>query len=461
MSVLHTESNAMCVCCGVQFTLRAKDTATEMPSAYQAPLAIGGDHSKVQLSWDIDPLERRSKLRKAKFSLDQLKEDDFQAYLASSSDEGDEQELDGQEETGTSKEERRRQQAQRYRGLLLGKSGGKADDGEDEGESEEDDGIVREDDEDDDLVSAAKQLEKTRRKPTKGGDMQISFRTGLESAGHDILEKFKQKKLQGEETVWEARQRKRAERKKMSRQQGEDGPELKEKVTGAAGSAGSDDDPFNDPFFQDSLDIGVAEAEDERRALGKDQGPSSGSGARSDDGVKTGIRPSLLAKSAEALEDEEDEERRQLQANRRGGPKSKLTRKQKMEEKKKKKRDAALLEADEDDGTGNAHAAFDPLSDERFRTKLLGSPDFALDPTAPQFRSSESAPKLAKAVAQERRGLKAKGNHDIMRGSDSKRSEKSPGEREKATGATELAAMVKSLKRKVGENAAKKKKYRQ
>ena len=81
-----------------QFDFKPKDEATEMPSAYQAPIDAGGDHSKVQLSWDIDPLERRSKLRKGKFSIDQLKEDDFQAYLASSSSDEEEDEEDEDEE---------------------------------------------------------------------------------------------------------------------------------------------------------------------------------------------------------------------------------------------------------------------------------------------------------------------------------------------------------------------------
>lgn len=106
--------------------------------------------------------------------------------------------------------------------------------------------------------------------------------------------------------------------------------------------------------------------------------------------------------------------------------------------------------------------AFDPLTDDRFRSKLLSSSDFALDPTAPQFRNSMTAPKLAKAVAEQRRAIKKKqgSTSGDANGTSEALDDLAPVGTGKSTEKAKMAAMVKSLKRKVGEQAAKKKKQR-
>ncbi|KAJ1535449.1 pre-rRNA-processing protein esf1, partial [Cladochytrium tenue] len=152
---------------GMDFDEEPHDTATELPAKYDvlkfATKAI--QHSKVELTWDQDDPDR-TRLTRRSFSKNQLRDMDFQAYVASS---GSESESDQGETANLDK----------YRSLLGGLRGDASSDpfGKD-----------------------------------KDVDMEITFTPGLTEAA--TAEKLGQIKERKDETVFEQRMRKQREKKK-------------------------------------------------------------------------------------------------------------------------------------------------------------------------------------------------------------------------------------------------------
>ena len=70
------------------------EVANEAPSNYEAPdwATKALQHTKVDLSWDADDHQRKTKLSAQKFTKDQLRDMDFRAYLANSSESSDDEE---------------------------------------------------------------------------------------------------------------------------------------------------------------------------------------------------------------------------------------------------------------------------------------------------------------------------------------------------------------------------------
>ncbi|KAJ3117466.1 pre-rRNA-processing protein esf1 [Phlyctochytrium bullatum] len=144
-------------------------------------------HSKVKLTWDEDDPERVRMIRR-KFTKDDLKNMDFKAYIASSSEESDgaDQEVD----------------SDKYRSLL--NPGGGEDGRDDRG--------------DDDI------------------DMEITFTPGLSEA---VAEKLAKKQQTRSETVFESRLRQQKEKRKLkSREKQQETVEEEE------------DSSANDEFFE-------------------------------------------------------------------------------------------------------------------------------------------------------------------------------------------------------------------
>ena len=123
-------------------------------------------HSKVKLTWDQDD-PNRSKLTRRNLTKDQIEEEDFKAYLASS---GSESEGDGESEgeaaaakaqKGKKGKKASKSEADKLRALLL--NGG--------------------DDEDGDVWGKAGLSAGDTGKADKNGDMEITFRPGLSAGG--------------------------------------------------------------------------------------------------------------------------------------------------------------------------------------------------------------------------------------------------------------------------------------
>ncbi|KAI8827639.1 hypothetical protein BJ741DRAFT_540440, partial [Chytriomyces cf. hyalinus JEL632] len=150
------------------------DTATSAAENYQ-PAAFSTaalQHSKAQLTWDLDDPDRMRITRK-RFSKDELKEMDFKAYLASESEEssGDEAEL--------------QQRALKYKSLV---SGADDEDGAGSDKNGSDDEVV--------------------------GDMEITFVPGLSENAAAKMKKLNKEKEAEEDNVFMQERRKRKEKAK-------------------------------------------------------------------------------------------------------------------------------------------------------------------------------------------------------------------------------------------------------
>lgn len=196
---------------------QVRDSATDIPSDYDAPDfetkargqgICGGQGSyrrthvlvsarqalqntRVELTWDQDDPSRKKALTKRLKSEQELKESDFAAYLASESEEDE----DDEGERAPGAKEDAAAIRERYRSLLLG-GGSSGPDGEGK-------------------------PEKKGKKDKGEGDMVVTFDSGLETLGKRLLDKKKEEAKRQGETVWDAylrrQKEKRAEAKRLGR----------------------------------------------------------------------------------------------------------------------------------------------------------------------------------------------------------------------------------------------------
>ncbi|KAI3438627.1 hypothetical protein D9Q98_001049 [Chlorella vulgaris] len=407
---------------------KVRDEASEVPADYAPPnfQARALQHTSVQLTWDADDDGRKRALTHRP-NAEELKEDDFRAYLASDS-EGRSGSEDGVGEGEGGEEEDEAAIRERYRSLLLGggdagamqERQGKKDWGNSSGEGESSS--------DDEAEAAGK----ARVKDDKGMEMEVTFLPGLENLGERLLAKKREEEARKGETVWDAylrrRREKRAEAKRKGRQLASDESDSDYDGNGGGGSeSGSEGegrdpffqqeaDPFDDPFFKDGPGADAAEAAE--LAAGGKHGKAQQQASLAEKkgrGKKGKVDAADTSKRAELemlLMDDAA-----LQAAARGGnaasasapagkqqagaaPAPKLSKKERMRLKKEAKRRERLEGSDDEDaaaGGGSFRGA--DLSDPRF-SGLLTSHHFALDPTDPRFK--DTSLNVAAAVAKKR-----------------------------------------------------------
>ncbi|KAJ3309830.1 pre-rRNA-processing protein esf1 [Boothiomyces sp. JEL0838] len=144
----------------MEFEDEPHDEATEPPAAYEPVEFVTQalQHSNVKLTWDAEDPER-TRTTKRKFTKDEIKKMDFDAYLASDSEDEVDEDLKN-----------------KYKALLGD------DDEQDEGE-----------------------------------EMEITFAPGLSEKAAKRLEEIKEEKERANETVFEANLRKQREKKKAKK----------------------------------------------------------------------------------------------------------------------------------------------------------------------------------------------------------------------------------------------------
>lgn len=441
----------------VQFSQAPRDTATAVTLNYKAPLFTNkaASHSKVELTWDRDDPER-FKLRKNKFTKDQINDIDLQAYLASESDDEDDDE-----------KERRHQGREKLR-ALLGEGGGDGEGGGENGGS------------DDDGVGSGSESEQE--------DMVITFDGGLRDVGKDILEKKKKRDLEAKETTWESYLRKRAEKKaakkaarKKSAQHNRNGGAGKEeedlgfddpffqtqdKDTGRKDeqkSSQESKDPFDDPFLNTGDDGDMDAALDEMESNGKKkdkstkkkkktkkkdfdtEDQSSGAG----DGDDDPIAKAQKARERAELElivggDDEREDERENSFNMKHVGKKK--------KKKNKSRRKQLEEDDDSDAPNGGDDGFRvDTADDRFAA-IFDSHQFAIDPNDPKYKKTPAMEKVMDE-RQERRKKKRRQrlqqgesvDSEVSLGTDEHKKQKKKTKRDKKQ---DIAQLVASVKRK-------------
>eukprot|EP00929_Paragymnodinium_shiwhaense_P099637 TRINITY_DN6139_c0_g1_i1.p1 TRINITY_DN6139_c0_g1~~TRINITY_DN6139_c0_g1_i1.p1 ORF type:complete len:464 (-),score=150.14 TRINITY_DN6139_c0_g1_i1:296-1687(-) len=226
----------------LEFPHPPREEATEIPKRYAAPViqqksALG--HSKVDCSWDEAPLHRKKDLMKKRFSADELREADLEAYLASSS---------GDESAGSG--------AEALKKLV-------------KGEDDDDDGFFKLSGSEDEADGEAM------------GDMEATFSVTATNLEEKLNEKVQQQqgqhggrkltKLQeGEEkevSVWQKFLDKKKQRKKEARAKAKAERESKKKHRTGENDAGADaDDDDDEEAAQKELELLAADGrgEDDR-----------------------------------------------------------------------------------------------------------------------------------------------------------------------------------------------------
>ncbi|KAI0669809.1 hypothetical protein C8Q78DRAFT_976734 [Trametes maxima] len=333
---------------GMTFDDDFRDEATDDLSAPYKPVEFVTDalrHSKVKLTWDEDEPERAEVTRRV-LSKKEIEENDFRAYIASSSDSEPDDVPAAPKDKGRSKNKANKAaERDKLRALLL--RGG--DDempegwGRDKGRGGFSDGEGSDD-----------------------VDMEITFTPGLSAAKDDK-----------DETTLEKYQRKMKEKKKKRKEE-----MLERRKDGQEGATvAKKGDGLDDDFF--GADSAESAEEDEAPREKKGKGVDKRS-KRKDKGEDDEERPARVESTAEELaliaaSENPDAEVKHfdmkavLRAEKRGGKKKKG---------KKGKKGA-------DDGEADLQEDFRiDVKDERFQA-VLDDHTFAIDPSNPHFKKTK------------------------------------------------------------------------
>ncbi|KAF8092316.1 hypothetical protein N665_0417s0013 [Sinapis alba] len=337
----------------MEFKHPPRDIATEAPATYQGLdfQSQALQMSRVNVTWDEDEPHRVKTLNQ-RFNPDQLAELELKEFLASDESESDDDEDDDEEK-----------RKEKYRALM---ESGDVDSDKDEDEEEND------------------------------MDMEVKFDTGLE----DLSNKFREKKEEKPETVWEGQLRKMREKKRARRMQKKD------------------DDDDDDSSDDDGDDYSVDDHKKKKKSKKN----------------KKGLEEKLAADERSLAELE------LIVADENGGDGKKGLKGYNIKGKgKKKSREMAeekIPSADPDD--------------QRFSVAFT-DPNYALDPTNPQFkRSATYVKQLTQKQKEDPR------SQEQVKDVETKKASTSVGSSKKRSFAE--SATVKSLKLKMQHKGSEKKK---
>ncbi|KAF1984986.1 hypothetical protein K402DRAFT_115523 [Aulographum hederae CBS 113979] len=363
---------------------RDGDVCREVPEGYK-PRDFVTDaltRSKVKLTWDDDDGDRKEILQKA-FSRAEAEEMDLKAYIGSDSSDDEHENSDAKNGEDDSD------------GYIVGKAistPAKEREGKHDKIS-----VLRAA-----LGLSAEPIKSSKeakgKKPV--GNMQITFSSGLSAnkkkdavfENEPVIEETTAEQYVRKEKERKARRREKAKAARggvSAAQASEPAPERSCKWDQAeqdvTAGANDDDDPFNDPFFDDPIATSRLEAKKTRLA---------------DKAKKRAVRE---AESAANREKQEELELLMLDEDSKAGKirhfdMNEIARAEKAKKKfKKTKRDKeAVREADKDDFSVDTH-------DPRF-LKLFENHEFAIDPTNPRFKKTKGM----EALLEEGRNKRAR-----------------------------------------------------
>ncbi|CAN6889255.1 unnamed protein product [Brassica oleracea] len=350
----------------MEFKHPPRDIATEAPATYQGLdfQSRALQMSRVNFAWDEDEPHRVRTLNQ-RFNPDQLAELELKEFLASDDSESDD------DDGGDDDDEEKRKE--KY--LALMESG---DVDSDKDEDEEND-----------------------------QDMVVEFNTGLE----DLSNKFREKKEEKPETVWEAQLRKMQEKKKARRMQKKDEDD---------DSPDDDDDDSSD----DEDDYNVDDHKKKKKMMMKNKN-------------KKGLEEKLAADERSRAELE------LILADENGGDGKGL--KGYNIKRKSKKRSKEMAE--------EKIPSADP-EDSRFSAAIT-DPNYALDPTNPQFKRSAT---YVKQLTQKQKEDPRNQEEQVKDVETKKASTKDGTEGSSKKRSFAESATVKSLKLKMQQKGSEKKK---
>lgn len=338
-----------------------REQCTKLPDGYK-PNDFRTEaltHSKVRLTWDADDTTRKE-VQKRAFSRAEMDENDLQAYIGSDSSDNDSVSSRKSVSIADRKANKREAERQKMRAAL--------------GLSEE----------------TSSRSKKSKDEPV--GDMQITFSSGL-NANKDSKGVF-ENEPQDEESTRQRYIRKEKERKQRRKEKNKPSREAEEQEqdddhSGAEqgdGPAPDDEDPFNDPFFNDP----AAAAAQEKNARKADKAKKRAE-REAEEAAAEGRRAELelLMADDEANGsgvrhfDMREIEKAEKEARRKGKGKGKKGAAKKGEEAVK---DDFKVEAE----------------DPRFKA-LFDSHEYAIDPTNPRFKSTEGMKSLLEEGRKKRK----------------------------------------------------------
>jgi hypothetical protein len=386
---------------------KPREQITKLPDGYK-PNDFRTEaltHSKVRLTWDDDDTTRKE-VQKRAFSRAELDENDLQAYIGSDSSDNDSVSSRKSVSTADRKITKREAERQKMRAAL---------------------GLAE---------ASVSRSKKAKDEPV--GDMQITFSSGL-NAGKSSKGVF-ENEPQDEESTRQRYIRKEKERKQRRKEkskstrgegEGEDGGEEGEHSGSEQDAApateavpADEEDPFNDPFFNDPTTAAAVEktarkADKAKKRAERDAEDAAAASRRAelellmaDDGA-----------NGESVRhfDMREIEKAEKEARRKGKNKGK---------KSKKAEDAV-----KDDFKVEAE-------DPRFKA-LFDSHEYAIDPTNPRFKSTEGMKNLLEEGRKKRKREDREGG-----GEDAVVVKKGKGGRvAKTDGDDELKGLVARLKK--------------
>lgn len=340
----------------MEFDHEPQSVATELPASgsYTAPefSTTALHQTNVKLTWDeTDPGRQRATMRK--FKQEDLLEMDFNAYLASSSDEEDSQ-LDN--ENSNEKQE-----------------------------SSED-----EDEKIDKYKQLLREIEDKERKTDRDQELEITWEPGLREATEDLVTNKMKEKETKKLTPWETYLQNKKEKRKEKRL-GKD--TSKKQFAGRESDEESDEIPsdvdLSDPFFSQEIHAGVKNSDKGDKTSGKTRKKRKRAGIETEEDKKEREELELLL-----MEDKEDRQHFSLKG---------IIDSEKTKSKKKRKRKAKEEEMVDDNFNVD-------LDDSRFDA-LFTSHHFAVDPSDPQYRKTKAMESITEE-RQKRRKTEEKTSKD-------------------------------------------------
>ncbi|KAI8052318.1 hypothetical protein BDF22DRAFT_687666 [Syncephalis plumigaleata] len=286
-------------------------------------------HSNITLTWDDDDPDRVKTLRQ-KFNKNDLQDMDFKAYLASSSGESDNEDVETMR--------------QRYKTLLN---------------------------------EAANDDEEKEKMPE--GDMEITFTPGLSETASELLEKKKTREEQKEETTLEKYMRKQREKRQARKEKN------KQKTTSTTLSEEapfSDDEvDMDDPYFREAMEEEGFAVEPMTNGKNKDKKSKKKQTLTAEEKLERDReRAELELLLMDSKDDREHFDMKKIVKHEKN--------KGKKQRHKRNKHDDG-----DDDGDELQDSFKMDVSDPRF-TALHESHHFAIDPTNPQFKKTNAMKQL-------------------------------------------------------------------
>ncbi|CAO1615532.1 unnamed protein product [Sympodiomycopsis kandeliae] len=387
-------------------------------------------HSKVRLTWDAPDPERQKITRRANLTKDQIRDEDFKAYLASDSEPSDEEEEEGSKGGESSGAAAHREKMR----ALLGLSGN------------DDDSKLKSKGKGRPSSSAFQDAGKSHADDDQEqGDMEITFMPGLSEAAGRRAAAGKQSELtEGEETTLEKYLRKQRE-KKASRKaaamakngednEADDNDDIK---TSSLPQPKESDLGFDDPFF--ASDGGEDDFDEmlERERSGKSRNDNK-KPAKKDAKKPTRQEPIEAADDGAESLDEDGTHRNHFSMQDIIKSESKKGKKLNRWEKKKAAKNNSLPQkaslSTQDDFAMN-------VSDPRFKA-VMDDHQYSIDPSHPGFVQTSGMKKLLDE--KRKRGSQFDGEQAVEEKKNSNKKQKKSND--SGNKDEEASEMLKSLK---------------